>query len=443
MNSIYRICIIFIVLALHVPSHVIYAKSRIIPSPFGLRLKERKKLDNNSLKSIIQDHQLWLKTNGKQGRKADLSHTDLEGVNLNKAILQGAILNNSDLAETNLSKANLKGSNLQVANMHQADLQGANLSKADLQWTHLIDANLKHANATQANLKKANLRHANLQKANLYGAMLDHTILEDAVLQEADLYKANLQGARLVGANLKGAYLDSANLQGTVFELQPNGLPNIPSVAKAKNLSLLTYETLPHSLVELREAFKKSGLRKQEREVTYAIKHAGFIKAKANGDWLTKAEVWMGWFFFETTCKWGMEPERPLLILGGLIFLLTFLYGYAISAARCSEDKNNGIWKVWLAGRIRSDLGNRYKRPLDDYSPKCLWYGFRFSLSSAFHIGWRDINVGSWIERIQCDEYRLQATGWARTISGLQSLISVYLLALSILAYFGRPFESY
>lgn len=33
------------------------------------------------------------------------------------------------------------------------------------------------------------------------------------------------------------------------------------------------------------------------------------------------------------------------------------------------------------------------------------------------------------------------ATGWARTVSGIQSLLSVYLLAIWALTYFGRPFE--
>jgi hypothetical protein len=38
-------------------------------------------------------------------------------------------------------------------------------------------------------------------------------------------------------------------------------------------------------------------------------------------------------------------------------------------------------------------------------------------------------------------EYMLRATGWVRTVSGTQSLLSVYLLALWVLTYFGRPFE--
>jgi hypothetical protein len=66
---------------------------------------------------------------------------------------------------------------------------------------------------------------------------------------------------------------------------------------------------------------------------------------------------------------------------------------------------------------------------------------FYFSLLSAFNLGWRELNVGDWIARLQTREYTLKATGWVRAVSGLQSLISVYLVALWVLTYFGRPFE--
>jgi hypothetical protein len=61
--------------------------------------------------------------------------------------------------------------------------------------------------------------------------------------------------------------------------------------------------------------------------------------------------------------------------------------------------------------------------------------------TSAFHIGWRELTVGAWISRIQPNEYEMRATGWMRVAAGLQSLLSVYLIALWTLTYFGRPFQ--
>lgn len=64
-----------------------------------------------------------------------------------------------------------------------------------------------------------------------------------------------------------------------------------------------------------------------------------------------------------------------------------------------------------------------------------------FSLLSAFNVGFRDINFGRWLHLLtKKSEYDLKAVGWARTVSGFQSLLSVYLIALWVLTYFGRPF---
>ncbi|MGA9055149.1 MAG: hypothetical protein WB763_01420 [Terriglobia bacterium] len=63
-----------------------------------------------------------------------------------------------------------------------------------------------------------------------------------------------------------------------------------------------------------------------------------------------------------------------------------------------------------------------------------------FSLMSAFNIGFLDINFGRWVRMLTKREYDLKAVGWAHTVSGFQSLLSVYLIALWVLTYFGRPF---
>ena len=73
--------------------------------------------------------------------------------------------------------------------------------------------------------------------------------------------------------------------------------------------------------------------------------------------------------------------------------------------------------------------------------PKAILFGIYFSVLSAFSVGWREFNIGSWIVRIQSGEYSLHATGWVRSVSGIQSVISVYLLAIWALTYFGRPFQ--
>ena len=80
---------------------------------------EQKELD---LAKILEDHKIWLKTNGKKGKRANLQGASLQWANLQGANLQGA-----SLQRANLQVANLQGASLQRANLQGANLQGANL----------------------------------------------------------------------------------------------------------------------------------------------------------------------------------------------------------------------------------------------------------------------------------------------------------------------------
>jgi hypothetical protein len=189
----------------------------------------------------------------------------------------------------------------------------------------------------------------------------------------------------------------------------------------------------PHGLVLLRNAFKASGMRQQERQVTYSLMRSNRINEGGLVATLQYA-------LFEVTTKWGMSPGRPLLILVTLIPAFGLLYMIAIT----HPSRKGAVWRVWDKERVYKD------EPLDVSEPpeqlkangyRALLYGYFFSLLSAFHIGWRELNVGSWIARLNPREYTLRSHGWVRTVSGIQSLISVYLLALAVLTYFGRPFE--
>jgi uncharacterized protein YjbI with pentapeptide repeats len=277
------------------------------------------------------------------------------------------------------------------------------------------------------------------ERANFSEVYLHKADLRKAVLPKADLSRVDLSQADLSDADLKDCILDSAKLP-LIFEPKAGSPPYIPSIAGLPNLSALTFIKSPHGLVDLREGFKKLGYREQEREITYAIRHTQRRKLwndKGSSLW-KKMESLFYYLFFEITCKYGMYPGRPLVLLIPLIIIFTIPYTIVLK----SPPGKDGIWKVWIPERARKDLGakNPYRLNLRFYS--ALGFGFYFSILSAFSIGWRELNVGNWIARIQRREYTLRATGWVRTVSGIQSLISVYLIALWVLSYFGRPFEA-
>jgi fructose-specific phosphotransferase system component IIB len=63
-----------------------------------------KTITATELKSILDQHQLWIETNGKEGVCANLTDANLAGANLRYAILTGA-----KLTDANLTGANLTG----------------------------------------------------------------------------------------------------------------------------------------------------------------------------------------------------------------------------------------------------------------------------------------------------------------------------------------------
>ena len=54
-------------------------------------------MNSTELKEILDQHKLWLKSDGKEGKRADLRKANLKGANLSKANLSGANLSKADL----------------------------------------------------------------------------------------------------------------------------------------------------------------------------------------------------------------------------------------------------------------------------------------------------------------------------------------------------------
>lgn len=107
------------------------------------------KLTPEELKNILEAHQLWVATDGKEGVRANLQRLNLSQENLSEANLEQALLGGSDLEGANLYKASLRKSNLTQTNLHDADLREADLSESiGLQIEQLSRANLSNAKLT-------------------------------------------------------------------------------------------------------------------------------------------------------------------------------------------------------------------------------------------------------------------------------------------------------
>ena len=324
----------------------------------------------------------------------------------------------------------------EIIDPRRAILLGANLTDADLKLATLSGADLSRADLSGADLAFADLTNAKLFGAKLTGAKLIGVNIAETDSPETNLGEANLSGADLTFSDLSGADLRNADLTGAIYEPKEGKHPRLSVIATVTGLSELTYDQ-PRALAELRKLFKDGGYRNQERQITRTIHQVRTEKLLSGSEGLPgRIEGAFNYVFFELTTKWGLVPSRALSTIAVLIIVFSLAYVFALRS-----PTKDGIWRIWSSERIRDDLGNSKPELLALKGFSSVKLAFYFSLLSAFHIGWRDLNVGNWITRVQPREYTLSASGWVRTVSGIQSLLSVYLLAIWVLTYFGRPFE--
>ena len=348
----------------------------------------------------------------------------------------------------------LRGVDFSNSNLNYANFEGADLSHG----TFLIErTNFSNAKLRCVNFRAANLAFATFKNADLFGAVFDYSDLSWTTLKYANLWNSSLREARLTHANLQNAkYLP-------VSQPSKNYLSGIIGLDRLE-LSTTSGKVDPTAATQLRELFREVGLRQSEREVTFSIEHGpafAILNSCPPTSWVvddpkgvrqlpcspwSSLDAVVRFLFFEVTTKWGLSPGRALLILGFLIVMMTPIYAFAILAARGSRA-HTGIFRIWSEKRIISEEGKfsvateeKVERIEASIGLALVW-GLYFSASSAFYLGWRDVNVGTWIARMQFREYTLRALGWVRLLSGVQSIISIYLVVIWALTYFGRPFQ--
>lgn len=343
------------------------------------------------------------------------------------------------LPPPSVCNADFRGYALAELAFGETDLSDANLSGVDISGAHFAGG------LEGANLQGAKAMGAEFVFARMAGAKLGGTNLEGAYLLQTDL-----TGADLRNTNLAGAILDEIDLTGARYE--PRGGP------PARIANLIGLETVifrdGSGVAQLRQLARETGQRDVERAATYAIEHHRTRELGGDelGDWLgylpylPLIEGLFRRIAFEWTTGYGLYPGRALQLILWIMALLVPLYAWVASRLRPVRS-TAGIYRILPAERIEvidgqpSAINPVTVERLALPPGRAIAWGAYFSLLSAFNIGFRDLNVGGWINRTQPSKFQLDSLGWVRSVSGVQSLLSLYLLAMWLLTYFGRPFD--
>jgi len=434
--------------------------------------------------------------------RAQLNRATLTGAYLQGADLSRADLTNANLGRANLIAANLNHAILYEADLSHAFLYLANLNSAQLIDAKLIDAGLLAADLSSADLVRAKLNGADLTEVKVGKAVLAQADLTHAIYspvsEPPDSYVTDIQG-------LSTLHVPSNRQTGLVQVrklLEDAGLRDEErdatyAIQRSRTTQLLASASMPVKKLLAQSSFIDG--------VQLGLVPAGDdsavskFAARDAGSQGTRSFAWIEGLFrmvgFDVTTAYGMQPTRGLLLIVILAGGFTLVYIWPIllvpkdrgKASRIdqaaptdrvdepsdnvdiekarkvsrSQDRwhafwaDSGIYQVLPADRIDEpsaeptvEKETKWKRvgaadcrnvllKLADVFRKAAY----FSLLSAVNIGFEQFTPGDWIRRLQGRDYSLQAVGWVRFVAGIQSLLSVYLLAMWVLTQFYRPFE--
>jgi len=163
------------------------------------------------LEEMIKNHQLWLKTQGEEGEKLDLSDHDLRnlvglnGANFTMLVAERSVWYSHDLSRINLQAAMLRGSDFRHCMFTNADLRGSNFSKCNMVGSKFL----------RARLEPLFFDGSRLLKTSFAGANLRYSDFTNAVLRDVDFSGADLSFSIFTGSDTTGANFSKAIMQDT------------------------------------------------------------------------------------------------------------------------------------------------------------------------------------------------------------------------------------
>jgi uncharacterized protein YjbI with pentapeptide repeats len=388
---------------------------------------------------------------------------DLSGCYLRGAKLDGLQFHEVDFSNAELRRATMKDATFTLCMFSHTALKNANISRGKF-----IEVDASDTQWYEATLDEAIFSKSKLNDATFSDTSARKTEFKDCTATHALFREMELGGAKMLDTDVEGAHFQDADLSEVTWEA--HGKPDLAMLARNEHLETLRFDNSEIGLVELRKAFMEAGIRGAERKVNYALQRARTDHLWNDGlegrnptvwDRLARNEVGFRKVFFDWTCRYGLDPGRALRFIAYLCGLCAIPYAAAMfQRPRVKQNHSDwqvnappdtsqsGIWAIPLEKRVSSGSSDPALVHVDLEKEgwakglcRALTMGLFFSVISAFSTGYKDLDVGRWIERIKRNETTLRGTGWVRVVSGLQSLASFYLLALWLLAYFGRPFE--
>lgn len=184
-------------------------------------------LDQSSLRKILLNDEMFQRTNGQQGVKADFCgtrfknpdalrdgrsyHIDYSGMDFSGMNCSMHSFFNCDLMGTSFKGANLSGAKFIGSDLREADFSGAFGVSVNMSYTRQYGTRHDKTNYQEGNFDFADGMHTSFRNSSLIGISMCRSSFQKSDFQFADLSYANLKGAKLDDSNLSFSKLDHAD----------------------------------------------------------------------------------------------------------------------------------------------------------------------------------------------------------------------------------------
>lgn len=174
-------------------------------------------LTKEQIKQIVDNHQLWLQTDNKEGQCADFSNEDLcgylfENVNLSYAKFNNALLNDVKFVHVILYKTSLYKACLRRALMKFCDI-----GHTDFKSTEMRDARIEYSQIHHSDFSESNLKFSEHWTVNYSFCIFNKSILTLSEFKYCHLQTCALSDAVSTSVRYHHSALESLECTNTDF----------------------------------------------------------------------------------------------------------------------------------------------------------------------------------------------------------------------------------
>jgi uncharacterized protein YjbI with pentapeptide repeats len=136
--------------------------------------------DQQQVDAMLNDHLIWLRSKGEEGKQADFSYMYCENIDFSSYYLRWNWASTRDLSKINFDAATLKNCDLSGACLDSANLDAASFIKCKCRGTVFANANLEDACFEKNDFENADFRCVSKFKDSHF----EYNNFQDAIFDE-------------------------------------------------------------------------------------------------------------------------------------------------------------------------------------------------------------------------------------------------------------------